>query len=137
MKEKPSKREELLRLKNHRSKIWNKYYLYWRDNPVFCPALNKTVLATKSGWEHIAGFSKSRSIDDTHRRLDLFKYARNILEKSGTIQYIRHQNGQIHYCFEAIVEFKGEYERGRRYKRVKVVLVERANGNIVFHSVMN
>lgn len=136
MLEKPSE-EELQRLQNHRYKIYKKYYEKWQNNPVLCPFLECEVTATRTGWEHIAGLSKFRSIEDTHRRLDLFKYARDIVEKSGTCQYIRYQNGEIHYTFQGVVQFKGEYDSSKKYKLVRVVVIKKNSGVAVFHSVMD
>lgn len=129
--------EELLRLRKHRFKIYKSYYEDWKKNPPFCPYLNCEIYATKSGWEHTAGISKARSIEDTHRRLDLFKYAKDIVSKSGTCQYIRYQNGAIHYTFEAAIQFKGEFDKEKSLKRVKVVIIKRDDGLCLYHSVMD
>lgn len=94
-------------------------------------------MATLKGWNHIAGLDKFRSLDDTHRRLNLFRYAREIVEKSGTCQFIRHQNGDFHYTFEAVVKYKEDGIRGIILKKVKVVVIDRSDGTgAVFHSVM-
>jgi hypothetical protein len=130
------KYEDINSVHQHRYKIWKKYFEYWKQNPVFCPALNCAVFATRAGWEHIAGLSKPRSLQDIHRRLDLFKYARGIVEKSGTCQYIRSQNGKMYYTFEAVVEFSSEFTTGRKYQKVKVVVVANQKRTI-FYSVMD
>lgn len=129
--------EELEKLKKHRYKIYKKYYEPWKNNPIFCPYINSKVFATKRGWEHTAGISKFRTIADTHRRLDLFKYAKDIVEKSGTCQYIKYQNDRINLTFEACVQFKGEFEKGKKLKRVKVVIIKEADGTCFYYSVMD
>lgn len=93
--------------------------------------------ATRDGWRHISGLGKKRSIQDTHRRLDLFKYARSIVERSGTFQYVRSINREIYYSFESVEKFLGIFEKGRKLKRIKVVIKIKKTGKAVFHSVMD
>lgn len=133
----PDPRHEIENLQAYRHKIYKKYYEPWKKNAPYCPYLECKVFATKSGWEHTAGISKSRSIQDTQRRLELFKYAKEIIEKSGTCQYIRYQNGAINYTFEAAVQFRGEGEKGKKLLRIKVVVIKRKDGVCLYHSVMD
>lgn len=130
--------QSLEEVKKHRTKTWKEHYVKWRDNPVSCPYLDCQVIATQTGWRHIAGLDKPRSFEDIHRRLSLFKYARDIVEKSGTCQYIRNVNYETHYTFEAVVKYKEDGIRGVSLKKVKVVVKLRKNdGMAVFHSVMD
>ena len=98
-------------LNKHRCKTKKTFYQQWQENPVYCPALEKEVHATRDGWRHISGLGKKRSIQDTHRRLDLFKYARSIVERSGTFQYVRSINREIYYSFESVEKFSGIFEK--------------------------
>jgi hypothetical protein len=124
------------RLARHKTKTYGQHFQAWKENPVFCPFLGGEVKATRIGWEHIAGISKHRTPDDIHRRLDMLKYAREIVGKSGTCQEIRADNaGNVHYEFSNIVNFKGEYDQNRRYKKVRVIIRKTPRGDCLFYSV--
>jgi hypothetical protein len=133
-----TKMEEEQKVSKHRYKTYKKYFEEWKHNPVFCPYLGCKVLATKSGWEHIAGLDKSRGDADIHRRLDLFKYAKNIVSRSGTCQYIRPgRAGDKYYTFESVEAFKDSFSVGKKLKKIRVVIIKTSSGTCKFHSVMD
>ena len=124
------------KLAKHKTKIYNKFYQAWKAAPVFCPFLNCEVSATRMGWSHVAGLSKRRTPEDVHRRLDMLKYARDIVRQSGTCQEIRaDHSGNIHYEFSNIVNFKGEFDTAKRYKKVRVIIRKTPRGECLFYSV--
>ena len=128
-----SEQDQLIR---HKDKTYNKHYQSWKDKPVICPFLDCEVKATRIGWDHISGTSKRRTPDDIHRRLDMFKHAREIVEKSGTCQEIRGDGiGNVHYEFSNIVNFKGIFDKSRRLKKVRVIIRKTPKGDCLFYSV--
>lgn len=115
-------------MKTVRNKAWE-YYKRWRKEETFSPALNKKIRISLKGWYHITGEKglKKRSVNDAYRRMKLLSTAKRIIKKSTTLQDVSTRNGVKYYALES-------FERDRR---VKVILVEDKNKNVVFYSVMD
>ena len=117
------------------------YYQKWRKETTYCPALKCNVQVSLQGWSHLAGNldarhrGKKRSINDSYRRLMLLPYAKEIIEKSTTIQNIVEKRGRRYYGLEAIVMVSKDGAEVPR--KVRVVLIEGAAGSKIFYSVMD
>ena len=111
-------------------------YSSWRVGPSRCPALNKDVYFTLKGWNHLIrpGGMKRRDPKDLHRRLAVLPLAKQIIEKSTTIQNITRKGKTNYFVLEAMMPIK---EKGlATYKKVRVILYEDRAGVIKFLSVM-
>ncbi|OGE19891.1 hypothetical protein A3A14_03255 [Candidatus Daviesbacteria bacterium RIFCSPLOWO2_01_FULL_43_38] len=89
------------------------------------------------GWRHISGATgaKKRTFNDTYRRMKLLPHAKEIIEKSTTVQNITVRNGKTFYALEAMVVVKDDGSKSLR--KVRVILVEDKSKNKVFYSVMD
>lgn len=89
------------------------------------------------GWRHITGAtgSKKRTYQDTYRRLKLVSYAKEIIEKSTTIQNVTTKGEKTFYALEAVIMIK---ENGNEaLRKVRVILIEDKEKNKIFYSVMD
>lgn len=114
-----------------------KFYNKWREKPSFSPALKNKIKVTLKGWYHIVGGTgnKKRPMADVVRRLYLLPYAKEIIEKSTTIQNIEKRHDRTFYTLEAMVEVE---EKGKKApRRVRVILIEDKKGNKIFYSIMD
>ena len=89
------------------------------------------------GWDHITGQSgaKKRSWNDVYRRLKLLTFAKEVIEKSTTIQNISKRDKTVYYILEAMC-IVSEKER-KAWRKIRVILVEAKNGKKIFLSVMD
>ncbi len=113
------------------------YYRNWKKHDCYCPALQCNVLITNRAWHHLIGNKsfRKRNISDKFRRIKLLPYAKEVLEKSHTLQNIKSVNGRMHYGMDAMVpvEKDGVYV----IKKIRVVVYEDIKGNKIFLSVMD
>ncbi len=121
-------------LKNKTFDFYNK----WRSEGSYCPALDREICITLKGWNHLMGNgeNKKRTIHDKARRFKLIPIAREIIEKSTTIQNIRMQEGRKYYALEAVKDIE-IYGDKPQITKIRVILQEDPNGKIVFFSVMS
>lgn len=129
--------KETMRKSNSIIKRAWKFYNEWRKNPSHSPALKAKVSVSLKGWRHISGAfgGKKRTFADIYRRLHLLPKAKEIIEKSTTIQNVEKRHGKTFYTLEAVVEIE---EKGKKAPRkVRVILVEDKKGNKIFYSVMD
>ena len=115
------------------------YELYdkWRKEEIYCPAFAANVRFSLKGWRHLVGStgSKKRRLTDVYRRLKLLPYAREIIEKSTTIQNAEKRGSQMFYALEAVVVVGEKGDRSPR--KVRVIFEEDRQGNKIFLSVMD
>ncbi|MCL4353128.1 hypothetical protein M1615_01495 [Patescibacteria group bacterium] len=123
-------------LKKVKSEAWI-YYNKWRKEKTHAPAFKSEVRVSLMGWRHISGAAgyKKRPLHDTYRRLKLLPYAKEIIEKSTTIQNITTKGKRTFYALEAMIMVKED--RKEDLRKVRVILVEDAKGNKIFYSVMD
>jgi len=123
----------LEKAKNEGWKIYDK----WRKEDVFCPAFNRQVIFSLQGWRHIIGATghKKRTSDDTYRRLKLLPHAKEIIEKSATIQNIIEKRGKKYFVLEAITLVTENNKKD--YRKIRVIIVEDRRENKIFLSVMD
>lgn len=124
------------KLKKFKQEAWE-FYQKWRGQKTHCPALKCDIRVSLMGWRHISGATgaKKRTFNDTYRRMKLLPYAKEIIEKSTTVQNITVRNGKTFYVLEAMVVVKDDGSKSLR--KVRVILVEDKNKNKVFYSVMD
>ena len=111
-------------------------YSSWRKESSFCPALQKEVSFTLKGWNHLigSGGARKRMPSDVYRRLKVLPLAKEIIEKSTTIQNIKKKNETNYYVLEAFMPVQ---EKGLSiYKKIRVILYEDRAKLIKFLSVM-
>lgn len=113
------------------------FYDGWKKSPSFAPAFNQKIKVSNKGWHHLLGSSgnKKRAFQDTHRRLGLLPYAKDIVEKSTTIQNVVIRNNITYYALEAMVNVK--IDGTTELRKVRVIFVEDKLGNKIFYSVMD
>lgn len=113
------------------------FYNQWRKQRCYCPALKEYVIISLLGWNHLTGQSgaKKRVWNDVYRRLKLLTCAKEIIEKSTTVQNIIKRDKSVFYVLEAMsmVTEKGKKE----WRKVRVILVEAKNKKKIFLSVMD
>jgi hypothetical protein len=113
------------------------FYDAWRKTGSFCPAFNSKIVVSLKGWRHITGAtgSKKRNRDYAYRRLMLLPYAKQITERSTTVQNVSIKHKIEYNVLEAMVAVK---EGGKSSKRkVRVVFVKDKAGKLIFYSVMD
>jgi len=119
-----------------KKKWWN-FYSQWRKERCYSPALKENVIISLLGWYHLTGQSgaKKRSWNDVYRRLQLLKFAREIILESTTIQNIEKRNNKLYFVIEAmkLVTEKNKKE----WRKIRVILVENKKGQKTFLSVMD
>ena len=123
-------------MNNFKRKAFN-FYNQWRKKKCYCPALKENIVISLLGWNHVTGQSgaKKRSWNDVYRRLKLLTFAKEVIEKSTTIQNISKRNKTIYYILEAMCMVT-EKER-KQWRKIRVILVEAKNGKKIFLSVMD
>lgn len=119
-----------------KKRAWE-FYAKWRKNPSYCPAFKARIKISRKGWYHLVGGKSytKRSFPDVMRRLYLLPKAKEIIEKSTTIQDVEKRYGRTFYALEAIVEVKEKNKKASR--KVRVILIEDKKGNKTFYSVMD
>lgn len=124
------------KLKKFKQEAWE-FYCQWRGQKTHCPALQCDIRVSLMGWRHISGATgaKKRTFNDTYRRMKLLPHAKEIIEKSTTVQNITVRNGKTFYALEAMVVVKDDGSKSLR--KVRVILVEDKSKNKVFYSVMD
>lgn len=123
-------------MKNAKNKA-KALYDQWRQESICCPAFNgERVVFSLKGWNHITGATghKKRSFTDVRRRLKLLPHAREIIERSSTIQNVSMKRGVKFFALEAIIE--GE-KTSLDYQKIRVVICEDRTGKKIFYSVMD
>lgn len=123
-------------LQKQQTKSWLMYDK-WRSTSILCPAFGGPVNFTLQGWRHIIGATghRKRTSDDTFRRLKLLPYAKEIIEKSSTVQNISQRGRKIFYALEAVIEI--EENGAKQMRKVRVVCIEDLKKNKIFYSVMD
>jgi len=114
-----------------------RYYLLWKKQGSYCPALKSKILITNKGWNHLVGnkVNHKRTHLDQSRRLKILPYAKVVLEASNTIQDIRLKHGHIYYSMDAITPI--EENKVKQLRKVRVVIFEDIKGNRIFLSLMD
>ncbi len=110
-------------------------YKKLREEKIFCPAFQEEVQFTLMGWEHLVGSDRRhRSLKDVYRRLMLLPLAKDILQKSGTVQSVRTTRGVTTYGLDSIetVEIKGV----KVTLKVRVIVRDTKTGK-KFYSIMD
>ncbi len=111
-------------------------YASWRTSPSFCPALKSNVFFTLKGWNHLIrpGGMTKRTPGDLYRRLKVLRFAKNIIEKSTTIQGMKIKNGINYFVLESMEEIidKGLAE----FVKIRVIIYKDKAENYKFLSVM-
>ena len=113
-------------------------YDQWRRETICCPAFDgEAVVFSLKGWNHITGATghKKRPLKDIQRRLALLPYAKQIIERSSTIQNITVKGGLTFFALEAVI--KVEKATLIEYKKIRVILAEDKAGKKIFYSVMD
>jgi uncharacterized protein YlzI (FlbEa/FlbD family) len=122
-------------IKSEKDKAWL-IYSSWRVGPSFCPALKSNVLFTLKGWNHLVrpgGMSK-RTPGDLYRRLKILRFAKEIVEKSTTIQGIKIKNGINYFVLESVEQVM---DKGlKEFKKIRVIIYKDKAENYKFLSVM-
>lgn len=122
--------------KTDKQKWWN-FYCQWRKEKCYCPALKENVGISLLGWYHLTGQNgaKKRSWNDVFRRMQLLRFAREIILESTTVQNIEKRKNTTYFVLEAmkIVTEKGNKE----WRKVRVILFENKKGHKIFLSVMD
>jgi hypothetical protein len=115
----------------------HKYYLSWKRQGSYCPALKSKILITNKGWNHLIGNKENhkRTQIDKHRRFKILPYAKVVLEASNTIQDIRLKHGHIYYSLDAVTPVE---ENNIKYlRKIRVIVYEDTKGNKIFLSLMD
>jgi len=114
-----------------------RFYKKWRGQKTYCPALKSNVVISLKAWKHITGASGNtkRKISDVYRRLKLLPYAKEIIEKSTTIQGKRKRKSSTFYVLEAMVDIKEK--NGVVTRKVRVIILEDKSKKKTFLSVMD
>lgn len=114
-----------------------KFYKQWMKQKCHCPALNEHIKITWQGWNHIVGNkgATKRPWPDVYRRLKLLPFAKEIIEKSTTVQNIDNRKGVIFFTLEAmkLVTIKSI----KHWRKIRVILVEDKQTKKIFLSVMD
>ena|SRR3989344_50638 len=123
-------------LKKVKQEAWD-FYQKWRKEETYSPAFKSTIRVSLIGWKHISPFGgiRKRTYQDAYRRYKLLPHAKEIIEKSTTIQNVVEKGGRKFYALEAMV--KVAYKNNPEDRKVRVILVEDKLGNKVFFSVMD
>ena len=123
-------------LKKVKQEAWE-YYNKWRKEKSYSPAFKSEIRVSLMGWRHISGATgyKKRTLHDTYRTLKLLPYAKEIIEKSTTIQNVTTKGKRTFYALEAMTMVKEDSKEAPR--KVRVIFVEDAKGNKIFYSVMD
>lgn len=123
-------------LKQVKLEAW-KFYNKWRKTKTYSPALQCHIRVSLLGWRHVIGSTgaKKRTYQDTYRRMKLLPYAKEIIEKSTTIQNVTTRGNRTFYALEAMVTIK--HDGNEVLRKVRVILVEDQQKNKIFYSVMD
>jgi hypothetical protein len=123
-------------LKKVKLEAW-KFYDAWRNKKTYSIALKSDVRISLMGWKHISGATgaKKRTYQDTYRRMKLLPYAKEIIEKSTTIQNVTTKGKRTFYALEAVVMVK--HNGNETLRKIRVIIVEDKNKNKIFYSVMD
>lgn len=123
-------------LKQIKLEAW-KFYNKWRKVKTYSPALQSEVRISLLGWRHVTGSTgaKKRTYQDTYRRIKLLIHAKEIIEKSTTIQNVTTKGNKTFYALEAMVMIK--HDGNEMLRKVRVILIEDKNKNKIFYSVMD
>jgi len=123
-------------LKKVKLEAW-KFYDAWRKAKTYSPALQSEIRVSLLGWRHVTGSTgaKKRTYQDTYRRMKLLTYAKEIIEKSTTIQNVITRGNRTFYALEAMVKIK--HDGNEILRKVRVILIEDKNKNKIFYSVMD
>ncbi len=123
-------------LKQVKQEAWA-FYNIWRKQKTYSPALKSKVRISLMGWRHITGATgaKKRTYQDTYRRLKLLSYAKEIIEKSTTIQNVTTKGDRTFYALEAMTMVK--HDGTEVLRKVRVILIEDKQKNKIFYSVMD
>jgi hypothetical protein len=115
------------------------FYDAWRKTGSFCPAFNSEIVVSLKGWRHITGAtgSKKRKRDDAYRRLMLLPYAKQITERSTTVQNVAIKHKIEYHVLEAMVAVKEGGKTSTSKRKVRVVFVKDKAGKLIFYSVMD
>lgn len=125
------------KLEEVKAEAWT-FYKIWRSEKTFSPALNCYVRVSLIGWNHLVGNgnNKQRHPKDVFRRMKLLPYAKEIINKSTTIQNITVKNGLTYYALEAMIMVKGR-EDIEEYRKIRVIIIEDRQKYKVFFSIMD
>lgn len=129
-------------MKDAKKEAWD-FYSTWRGAVTYSPALRCEVIISLLGWNHLLGNmgQRKRHGKDVYRRLKLLPFAKEIIEKSTTIQDIIVKNDITYFALEAIPyeKYMTKLEHGdhQRYRKIRVIIVEDRKGNKAFLSVMD
>lgn len=122
-------------IKKTKEEAW-KFYNEWREAGSFCPAFDSNIVISRKGWNHITGvIGHKRKWKDVYRRLKLLPEAKELIEKSTTIQNIKRKKSITYYAIEGLVKTKAK--KGLGYKKVRVIFIEDSKKNKIFLSVMD
>jgi len=119
-----------------KNEAW-KLYEEWRKVGINSPAFKCKVRFSLIGWRHIIGATgnKKRTSQDTFRKLKLLPYVKTIIEQSRLIQNIRKTGHRTYYALEGMVEVE---ENGmKEFRKVRVVIINDYQNNMIFYSVMD
>ncbi|MDP4010828.1 MAG: hypothetical protein Q8P72_01210 [Candidatus Roizmanbacteria bacterium] len=119
-----------------KNEAW-KLYEEWRKVGINSPAFKCKVRFSLIGWRHIIGASghKKRTSYSTYRKLKLLPYAKIIIEQSRLIQNIRKTGYRTYYALEGMV--KVEENEVKEFRKVRVVIIDDYQNNMIFYSVMD
>lgn len=123
-------------MSNTKEKSLN-FYKQWMKVKCFCPALNEDIKITWQGWNHIAGNkgATKRPWSDVYRRLKLLPLAKEIIEKSTTVQNIDNRNGVTYFTLEAMKLMT--IKNVKQWRKVRVILIQDKKIKKIFLSVMD
>ncbi len=123
-------------LEKLKTQTW-KFYNKWRKAKTYSPALQSEVRVSLMGWRHITGATgaKKRTHQDTYRRLKLLPFAKEIIEKSTTIQNVTIKGNRTFYALEAMIMIK--QDDNEMLRKIRVILIEDSKKNKIFYSVMD
>lgn len=123
-------------MKKAKKQAWE-FYDAWRKVKSYSPAFKSDVRISLMGWRHITGATgaKKRAFKDTYRRLQLLRYAKQIIETSTTVQNVTTKGKRKFYALEAMLMVKENTKENLR--KVRVILVEDNKENKIFYSVMD
>lgn len=115
----------------------HKYYLLWKKQGCYCPALKSKILITNKGWNHLIGGKDNhkRTQLDKCRRFRVLPYAKIVLEASSTIQDIRLKHSRLYYSMDAVTPI--EENEVKHLRKIRGVIYEDIKGNRIFLSLMD
>lgn len=121
-------------MQTSKDEAW-KLYSSWQKSGIYCPALEKFVIISRKGWNHITGKDgRKRIFGDVYRRLKLLPYAKKLIENSTMIQNSgKFDNGTKFVLLQGV--FQIQIGNEKVLSRVSVILQEDKKGNIIFYSV--